>query len=156
MDLHKAAATGDVETLKTLLQSTNYINVKDSEGFTALMRAIQAGHHTTADILLDAKCDPNITKGDSNQLLDSVLKRYKYHLRNKPTPENLGTTALHIGSSEGHEHCVRNLIKYGASLNIQNGKGETPLIKAVQGKHYDVLDTLLKSGADMEVKTWTR
>ncbi len=173
--LHEAATAGDTETIRTLLQSKCDLNKQDSQGFTALMRAVQNGHHTTAEILLNAKCDPDVTKEDPQKLIDSVKKKYWYwckfdsknkpklvtHVRDLPKYEKLGTTALHIASSEGHTECVRGLINHGAALNIQNGnidshdiKGETALILAVRRSHSGVVKLLLEAGADMEIKTW--
>ncbi|ARU39811.1 hypothetical protein CCB80_01095 [Armatimonadetes bacterium Uphvl-Ar1] len=54
--LHQAAASGDLETTRLLLQRGDDINSKDSDGNTALVHAISMQHWHVADELLARGC----------------------------------------------------------------------------------------------------
>jgi ankyrin repeat protein len=59
--LHEAARRGDVQILQALLAAPGrrMLDRLDSDGFTPLMRAVEAGHLPAVRLLLDAGADPN-------------------------------------------------------------------------------------------------
>lgn len=59
-----------------------------------------------------------------------------------------GNTALIIAAGRGWSAGVDILLRYKANVNLANASGETPLIRAVQERHLDVVNDLLKAGAD--------
>jgi ankyrin repeat protein len=52
--LHKAAATGDVETVRALVAAGANLDARDAHGRTALMVAAHFGHHAAAQALIEA------------------------------------------------------------------------------------------------------
>lgn len=66
---------------------------------------------------------------------------------NLQDPED-GTSALIMASTNGHEKIVETLIKYGATIDLQNNKGETALMAAASFGHIEVAKMLLTAGAD--------
>jgi ankyrin repeat protein len=59
-----------------------------------------------------------------------------------------GNTPLIIAAERGWVEGVSILIRYKANVNIANKAGETPLIRAVQVHDQELVDSLLKAGAD--------
>jgi hypothetical protein len=73
--LHRAAESGDLLTLKTLLRfrAQTDIDGRDSSGRTALMLAILSGHADAVDALLASGADPNAADSDGTTPLQAAL-----------------------------------------------------------------------------------
>ncbi len=61
-------------------------------------------------------------------------------------------TRLHEEASFGKLEFVKLLVKYGANIDAQSNAGDTPLIMAVEGGYYEVVEFLLASGARTDLK----
>lgn len=92
-------------------------------GDTALMIVVRRGDTTYTRFLLQQGANPN--------------------LRNKQ-----GDTATMIAVTGNEEPCLQILIDDKANLNVANDRGETPLIRAVQLRNIQMVQELLKGGAD--------
>jgi ankyrin repeat protein len=101
--LHMAAYGGHEEVATYLLSRRAQTDVKDREGMTPLMEAIDGGHVGVVKILLQHM---------EAQLLD-VTDLY-------------GRTALYIAALRGHEEIVRALLLAGADATITDHGGRTP------------------------------
>ena len=60
-------------------------------------------------------------------------------------------TALALACSKGHVDCLTALIDTGASVNSQRLDGCTPLHRAVFHGYLEIVEILLKAGADTEI-----
>jgi len=69
--------------------------------------------------------------------------------------EQNGAAPLHCASVVGHLKIVKLLIKNSANLNITCGRGRnfTPLYLAVHNNCIEVVELLIKSGADAGIKS---
>lgn len=68
--------------------------------------------------------------------------------------DRLGNTMLHASAALGMLDSVKALIEHhGMSPDVENDNGETPLYKACQAGHADVVYFLLSKGAKASVKT---
>lgn len=91
-----------------------------------------------------------------NYMMFSALIQY-YN-----TPEkidfcgNEGNTVLWIASAGGYIDIVTELIAYGANVNHQNTKGDSPLIPACQKGFINVVEMLMSNGASLEAYNKTR
>lgn len=123
--LIEAAKAGDVPTMKSRLRFVSDIDVKDSEGYTALQWAATNGH-TGAVLLL-------ITKGAD------------------VTTPNLGGKALNLAVQHGHVNVVRCLLDHNADVDAVDPREPedeyTPLLWASSHGHADVVEVLLSHGA---------
>ena len=54
-----------------------------------------------------------------------------------------------MAADNGHDRCLTQLIKSGASVNTANSTGTTPIINAARGAHLQCLELLLEAGADV-------
>ena len=71
--------------------------------------------------------------------------------------ETVGWSALHWASAQGHEHVAKALLdgKYegrGATVDLRNEYGETPLMQASDEGHESVVRLLLSRGAKQELQ----
>ena len=70
------------------------------------------------------------------------------------TRENLqllGATALHAAVQTGHEPVVRVLLEAGASPNVANSAGDTPLHTCESA---ELMAALIKAGGDANAANW--
>ena len=64
-----------------------------------------------------------------------------------------GVTALSHAAAQGHEDVVRQLLRYGASLEVADARGQTPLLWAVTQGHARVVQLLIRHGAKPNAAT---
>eukprot|EP00850_Spirogloea_muscicola_P001779 SM000006S19544 [mRNA] locus=s6:1380678:1383442:+ [translate_table: standard] len=125
LEVHAAASSGDLETLKVLLAEGSDKDVKDGEGRTALHFACGYGEVKCAEALLDAFAS-----------VDAVDKN--------------NNTALHYAAGYGRAECVELLLSHGASVyvtlhsTLRNLDGKTPTDVATLNKQDEVLKLLQK------------
>ncbi|HEX6043801.1 MAG TPA: ankyrin repeat domain-containing protein [Pyrinomonadaceae bacterium] len=126
--LINAAARGDLEVVKVLVQRGADVNVKDKQGYTALFHAIEAMYDDVELVLLSQPgLDPN-ARGLN------------------------GTTALLKYVWRDRKDAVDVLLKRGADVNAQDADGDAPLHGAAENGNVEILNLLLDKGADPNVK----
>ena len=62
------------------------------------------------------------------------------------------TQALHSASEAGHHEVVALLLAHGVSPTTQDKDGQTPLYKAIEHKHTEVISVFLKSDRNTSIK----
>ncbi|XP_071088955.1 serine/threonine-protein phosphatase 6 regulatory ankyrin repeat subunit B-like [Haliotis cracherodii] len=127
--LHHLYGAADInKSFTELLVAGADVNVQDKDGNTPLMIAVKTGWDMS--LLLKAGADVNLLNG-------------------------LGKTALHLvgehqndlfGDAVTHESLKEQLIAAGADVNVQDKKGNTPLM-AAEKKGWNI-SPLLTAGAD--------
>jgi len=127
----EAVRTGDSEQIESLLATTELdIESFSEHGKTALLlNAVERGDVTTVHKLLGP------TNGAD---VDAHSKR--------------GVTALHVAAAAGSQEMLHCLTKHDANINIRDKTGETPLLKAVHGKHEAAVKMLFDLGADFQIR----
>jgi len=158
--LTQASYLGHVPIVKALLDKNADVNVANNEGINPLIAASSEGFEEVLDLLL--------VKSPGADYVNSKDKD--------------GTNALMAASVRGHKNIVDRLLKHGADVNAQNGDGHSALMFAFNGKnqvetllnkysvhyakdenstkiildalqtHVDVLASLLKNGANADLK----
>jgi|GEM_PF-3847309 len=122
--LFNAVKSNDTYKIQELLQSSIDINVKDKDGWTALMFAASKNATDSAKILIKAGADLN-------------------------AKDNCGWTALMDAVHKNSVDIVKLLIDAGANLDIKNND-ETTAIMLTRGKDADTITKLFKdAGAKM-------
>ena len=114
IDLHLAAAVGDVNLVKELLEKGANPNAKDRFNQTPLHFAARHGHVEVVKLLLEYKADPNAKDKDS-------------------------VTPLHAAASNGRVDVVKLLLEYGADPKVEDKDGDTPLDLARKRGHREVV-----------------
>lgn len=118
--------------VKVLLEAGADVKAVNSYGSTTLHLAATASTVDIIDIivaLLDAGADINARN------------------KNDQTP-------LHYASQASNPEVITLLVDRGANVNMQDSKGNTPLINAVRGENAkpEVVSFLLDKGADVNIK----
>ena len=154
--LHLACELGKGKCVEILVAKGANLLVRTTYGSTPLHLACKEGYHTFTSLLITEEtlkacdyiigwtplhyacqghhieCVKVIVVGFSKLLL-KIHKTYSgdilpfYSLRNKD-----GTTILHHAFMRNNIHFVENLLNLGADPNVQDNKGATPLMSALQ------------------------
>jgi serine/threonine-protein phosphatase 6 regulatory ankyrin repeat subunit B len=103
------------------------INVRDYQGQTALLRAVNAGQNDEVRRIIDSGADVNIGTEE-------------------------GVTPLINAAGMGNLEVVRLLIEKGADVNKATKSNYTALMSASLNGHYEIVQLLLDSGADPNAK----
>jgi excisionase family DNA binding protein len=125
--LLEASREGDPDEVRALLAAGADPNVRDGEGWTALMLVTVKGHLDVARELLAAGADP--------------------HAQN-----HKGWTALRFAVSMDDAEALRLLLEAGADVNERDAAGATALMQAAREKSAESLRLLLAHGADVNVR----
>ncbi|CAG0892070.1 unnamed protein product [Darwinula stevensoni] len=158
--LQKAAALGQVEVIKLLLQQSSPLNQQDELGNTALHEAAWKGYSQSVSVLASgSRKDPvNLSIRNASGFTPLHLAAQKGHNQttrvlllagaNPDVPNTYGDTALHTSCRYGHAGVTRILISARCNVNAQNKNGDTPLhISAAMGRR-KLSRFLLQAGAD--------
>jgi uncharacterized protein len=130
LDLHSAAAVGDLPRVQELLEADpRAANSVGGDGNTALGLASYLGQLEVVKYLLTNGADVNHS-----------------------TPKDR-FTALTGAISAGHADVVEVLVAHGADANHRYEEGNTPLTEAAFGGKVRIVRTLLEHGADPNVRT---
>ena len=125
--LFKSIQTENYDEVKKLISEGCDSNVKESDGYSALMLAAKSGNIEIVGLLLDNGADVNSRSFNRD-------------------------SALIIAAGRGHAEIVTLLIKKGADINTWIYNGQTALIKATLGKHVQTAKVLLESGAKIDAR----
>ena len=126
--IHAAAAEGDTQRLRELLDHGADVNAWDDDFNTPLHVAVARGNIDCVILLLDRGADVN--------------SRFRTRYRTRNTP-------LHVAIDRGNMDCVILLLARGADDFAWGNDGKTPLYLAVERDHVDILNVLLDRGADI-------
>lgn len=166
--LMHAASEGHLEVVKLLLAKGAEVNAQTDEG-TALMMAVRAGNVEMVKLLLAAGADVNAKHriGDSALIMSATRSIPEM---NPPSGQPLpppaseimglllanGADANFIGQW-GHTALmeantvakVKLLIDHGARIDVADEEGRTALMHAADRDDVEVVEALLRSGADV-------
>jgi tetratricopeptide (TPR) repeat protein len=151
--IHDAAANGDLEKVRALLQDDpDLVMSKDKNGLTPLHRAAKNGHADVTKLLLANKAEINAkTSAGRTPLHDAAERGHKdlveLLLINKANINEKtyrGYTALHLAAFNGYMDVVDLLLDHGADVNAKSNLGTTPLLTALA--HKDVAELLRQHG----------
>ncbi|UCD63113.1 MAG: ankyrin repeat domain-containing protein [Candidatus Zixiibacteriota bacterium] len=128
--IHNAAEQGNLETVRTLLESdASLLNSRLENGQTPLHRAAYTGQTEVAGFLLAKGADVNART-------------------------NSGSTPLHGAAYYGHPEAAQLLIEAGVDINAANNYGYVALLSAAAGGRADIVELLLSKGADVHPPTY--
>lgn len=153
--LHKAAMNNDVDALNRILKrSKQHINSQDESGCTPLYIATIFGHFDAARILIEAGADVHISNSEGQTPIDLAtdpvlikLLEDQGAIKSDPFYEE-----THDAAYNGDLRALRTILKTTPEkLNVQDGKGFTPLHYAVMNSKKAVVSFLIKAGADLNI-----
>ncbi|WP_404827691.1 ankyrin repeat domain-containing protein [Flavobacterium shii] len=118
--LFEAVNTGDVTHIVTLLKKKPFLDVKNNEGETPLMKAVYDHNNEIAILLINAGADVNA----QDKMLNSPF--------------------LYAGA-EGNLEIVKLALNHGANFEVYNRYGGTALIPAAEKGHLEVVKLLVNT-----------
>lgn len=134
--LMRAAAHGNSELTRLLLDKGAGVNLVNNFGVTALMQAAWAGHVQVVEMLIAAGGDANL----------QTIAEF-------PMLKKAGVTALMAASMNGNLEVARILLVDGyAHLNQQDAQGQTALMYAAHEGNPRLIGFLISKGVNMEIK----
>jgi uncharacterized protein len=131
LEIHDAAAIGDLERTKQLVENNAALAQAFSpDGFPVVALAAVFGHLPVARYLAEHGADVNA-----------------------PATNGSGYNALTGAVASGHAEIVRWLLENGANPNYRYGAGYSPLLTAAANGHLEIVKLLLARGADPNATT---
>jgi ankyrin repeat protein len=129
LDVFEAAAIGDVDRLRVLLDGDPALATAWSEdGFTPLHFAAFFGHPEAAKLLVDRGADLDARSTNAQFALDAA--------------------PLHSASAAGQLEVCVVLLDAGADVNAVQHGGYTALLDAAANQNEELMEFLLERGAD--------
>jgi ankyrin repeat protein/L-ascorbate metabolism protein UlaG (beta-lactamase superfamily) len=124
--LHNASTYGNLEGVIYFLDKGAKVNVIDTLGQTPLIKAANQGRKKIVPIFLKS--------GARVDIQDKVEKR----------------TALHYAAIKGFVDITTKLLEKGASPNLQDNSGKTPIYYALKYGHKKLAKQILKKGGKFD------
>lgn len=171
--LTEAARTGNLELCKILLGSGAAVNLPNNVGMNALHVAAEIGYYWIVEELLNQEADANKTDiSEENALIKSASNGHFItmilllkHGCSASVPNSEGIYAIHLAAGSGNLVATEALIEHGVSPEIRDRNLNTALHVAASGgmlyarlcerlsasrsgNHHDVINFLLRAGAD--------
>ena len=160
-----AARRGEVEVVRSLLESGGDVNEARGDGLTALHAAAERGHVEITKLLISAgaELDAGTRIGGYTSLhlaargghTSVVMALAEVGADVNATTANTGVTPLHLAAAAlGGEQAVATLLDHGAQVNAREASsGQTPLMFAAAYDRSVAVGELLSRGADPAITT---
>ncbi|KAF1778865.1 Ankyrin repeat-containing domain [Phytophthora cactorum] len=151
-----AAKRNLVEVMTLLLVTGVDVDLRRSDGTTALHLAIASQHARAAKLLLDFDADAAVATnvGVTPLLLaaeNGLSKLIKLLVKVAPqsvhTASNDGSNVLAIAAQVGQVEAVKMFLEAGVQVDLSNGAGRTPLMFAAGKDQVEAMKLLLAKGA---------
>jgi uncharacterized protein len=134
-DLVAAAASGDAEAVRRLLQIGLPLMARDRQGASALLRACGGGHVLLVEQLLAAGADPALAAESGATCLSAAISTRQVEVvrllldAGVPVDQPLpgGITPLMVAAALGWPELVQLLIQAGADAKLADEQGNTAL-----------------------------
>ena len=135
-----------------LQNSSAYINIRNSDGETALHLACKKGNSKIVSVLLNGNADPNISSKNKETALSIALNHNCDDIVKLFCQSNADYVAkeLYGYCYHGNANHVTSLLRCGADLSVAHAQsGQTPLFVASYRNHKEIVNALLDSKYDI-------
>ena len=160
-----ASETGDVETVKDLLEKGAYIHTQDKDGRCAIIAAAYQNRLKVADLLIAAGADVNMkdntiqsayliatceippSDGYTEFLMKTLASGADVH-----STDSYNGTGLIRAADRGYVEVIKELLKTDIRVNHVNKMGWTALLEAIilgdgGERHTEIVQLLVDAGA---------
>ena len=161
--LHSAIASGQVQSVRKLLEMNVSPNTKESDGISALTFAVRCKQYAIVDVLIKAGANVNemiaVNPTTVVPLLQLALSHRQRQIIESILHSNCdidalnseGKTALHVAVTCSINEVIDLLCEQGANVNAKTSQGGTPLIIAIVKKNKQAVFKLLEYDADVNI-----
>jgi uncharacterized protein len=177
--LMHAAANGKSDNVSLLLNSGANINRVTKKGFTPLFFALKSNNKQLPITLIKAGADTDYVAPDNTSVVQMAMYHQHYATAQYLVERNAdlhaydrnGLTLLHIAVKERQAELVDLLLKKGADVNALSAESQvkwrfesnfktgvyippinTPLLLAAELGDVELMQMLVKSGADLSIR----
>ncbi|XP_069885797.1 ankyrin repeat domain-containing protein 26-like isoform X2 [Dipodomys merriami] len=156
--LHKAASTGKVEKLVSILDSGKiHVDNRDKKNRTALHFACACGHVKVVTFLIANDCEIDLCDSDNSTALIKAVQCQEEecatillkHGADSNIEDVSGFTALHYAVCNGNSPMVTKLLAYNANIEAKTKDYLTPFLLALRESKVHVADLLIRKGANI-------
>ncbi|HJD86666.1 MAG TPA: ankyrin repeat domain-containing protein, partial [Empedobacter falsenii] len=156
------------DLINLFLSKSNNVNAVNSNGESALTKAVASGTPEIVTLLIDKGAKTDIKDKEGNNLASYWFNSFKPNdetfaqkqeilakakIDFKATQQK-GSTLLHLAVDKGDNALVKKAIELGVNINAQDEDGNTALHKAALiAKDDQILKTLIGAGAQKNLKT---
>ncbi|MDO4228813.1 MAG: ankyrin repeat domain-containing protein [Capnocytophaga sp.] len=168
--LMEASSRNALEVVSLLAEKTNNINAKNKQGESALTLAVNRNSPEVVSFLIKKGADIKVKSTDGNTLVyylvDSFNPREVKNFDEKwailaqngldfTQNQSKNNNLYHLAVEKANLDILQKTTSIsGININAKNEEGLTPLHKAVMtGKNLDIIQFLLKNGADKTITT---
>lgn len=156
-----ATARGsDAALVSDLISAKSDVNMMSNSNDTALILAISDGRQISDDykIIMDMKIDEHVArKNPAGDAVDKIFLAAAQQSLEHGARTVLLTQDIALGMSPGMfkknaQELTKILLSHGASVNVNNGEGQSPLYIAVEEhRSSELINLLMDAGADTTV-----
>ena len=160
--LVEAARSQDQKSVRAFVTQKTDVNVRSSDGSTALLWSAHWNDVEIADLLLGAGADANAANDFRMTPLSEACTNgnaglVRLLLKSGANPNSAiatGETPLMTCAKSGAADAVRMLVEYGATVNAKEpSENQTALMWAAAERHPDVMRALIEAHADLQANT---
>jgi ankyrin repeat protein len=160
--LVEAARHQDQAAVRVLVAKKADVNVRSSDGSTALLWSAHWNNFESAELLLGAGADANAANDFRTTALSeactnansALVRRLLKSGANPNTAVATGETPLMTCARAGSADAVRMLVEYGAAIDGREPtQNQTALMWAAAERHPDVVKALIEAHADLKAHT---
>jgi len=152
--MEAAAASGQKETLETVLGTTTGRKRRSRPSIQALIGAVESRNEDSVRTLIESGADVNAyTRRGDTALASAAAIGYAGMVRLLlEAGAKLTQDELPLAAGGGFADVVRLLLDAGAEVNAQGADGDTALHLAVTIAHVKLLEMLLAAGASIAIQ----
>lgn len=150
-----ASKLGYLSIAKLLVQYNADINQQDSLGFTPLMFAAKEGHTELVKYLLELNADIKLKELSGKTALKLAVDENRlkvvelFAAQPKSPKKKIDLEALVFAIEKRNLQLVKSMLDSSGKLNLKNRYGADALIKAVSLDQIEIVELLIKVGADV-------
>jgi serine/threonine protein kinase len=159
-----------LQILLYLLDRKANINLKDRDGLTPLMSAVEDQNDRAVEYLLKYGANPhpsienksslwhilvtsNVGSHTKNTSIASIAQQLILAKIDVNKADNRGDTPLHLASKrkDVEARIIEILLANGARTDLRNNQGETPLISAISISKFETIELLLSRNSEVNI-----
>jgi serine/threonine-protein phosphatase 6 regulatory ankyrin repeat subunit B len=131
--LYEASESGDLETVRIILNCGINVDTTNKNGYTPLHVAAKCGHTEITRVLLKSCASVNTPESSGRRPINlAAVNGHIEIIRQLLSAEAISdcSKSLYLAATRGHVEVVRDMLNYCASVNNTNDEGFTPLRSA--------------------------
>ena len=157
--LFKAAESGNLILLRTLLALGVDFRHRDNFGEIPLSVALRCGNRSVAECLLEITDNPaTVIDNEGSSLLhkaawgnlpesaELLLDQYNMDINIK---DYAGRTALHVAAYQGNTKVLKYLLERSTDVNVIDNEGKTPIFSGAYDGNMKTVKMLCEYGANL-------